>query len=191
MPITKEASMLGSMVRGKQLQEWRKNNIIEYNKTPKKCKLCDISIEYDKRVNNFCSHSCSASYNNKRLPERFCKLCKNILDRDQKNYCNIQHYTEYTHKKNVGLIILGKINNPRILRDYLIEKYGRYCFICKRKTWRGKEVPLDLDHIDGDYTNNFPKNLRLLCLNCHGQTPTYKAGNKGNGKRPIKHRKRR
>lgn len=26
---------------------------------------------------------------------------------------------------------------------------------------------LDIDHIDGDHTNNKKKNLRTLCANCH------------------------
>ena len=30
--------------------------------------------------------------------------------------------------------------------------------------------------------NNKLENLRLLCPNCHAQTPTYKAKNKGNGR---------
>jgi predicted HNH restriction endonuclease len=28
-------------------------------------------------------------------------------------------------------------------------------------------VQLDVDHIDGDRTNNTPKNLQTLCANCH------------------------
>jgi 5-methylcytosine-specific restriction endonuclease McrA len=43
-------------------------------------------------------------------------------------------------------------------------------------------VPIDLDHIDGNSTNNNFENVRLLCPNCHSLTPTYKALNYGNGK---------
>ena len=49
--------------------------------------------------------------------------------------------------------------------------------------WNGKELRLELDHIDGDSTNNTVDNLRLLCPNCHSQTPTYKAKNKGRGRK--------
>jgi hypothetical protein len=38
---------------------------------------------------------------------------------------------------------------------------------------------LQLDHIDGDSDNNYPKNLRLLCPNCHAQTENF--GSKGKG----------
>jgi 5-methylcytosine-specific restriction endonuclease McrA len=45
--------------------------------------------------------------------------------------------------------------------------------------WCGKPVPLELDHIDGDPENNVRENLRLICPNCHAQTPTYKGKNVG------------
>lgn len=37
------------------------------------------------------------------------------------------------------------------------------------------ELPLThhLDHIDGNRSNNDISNLRILCPNCHSQTPTY------------------
>lgn len=39
----------------------------EYLKEPKKCLFCAEVIPFDKRRNNYCNHSCSASHNN---PER-------------------------------------------------------------------------------------------------------------------------
>lgn len=44
--------------------------------------------------------------------------------------------------------------------------------------WCGKEITLDLDHINGDSTDNELSNLRFLCPNCHSQTETYKGHNK-------------
>lgn len=32
-----------------------------YSKSPNKCKHCDLAIEYERRHNQFCSHSCAAS----------------------------------------------------------------------------------------------------------------------------------
>tara|TARA_Y100000310_G_scaffold236261_1_gene239432 strand:- start:1025 stop:1516 length:492 start_codon:yes stop_codon:yes gene_type:complete len=40
--------------------------------------------------------------------------------------------------------------------------------------WNGKPLVLELDHIDGDKMNNEFKNLRILCLHCHSQTPTFR-----------------
>lgn len=47
-------------------------------------------------------------------------------------------------------------------------------------------IPLEIDHIDGDYTNNSEDNLQLLCPNCHSLTSTYKGANKGQGRKDRK-----
>ena len=41
-------------------------------------------------------------------------------------------------------------------------------------TWNGKAIVLELDHINGDKTDNSLENLRILCPNCHSQTKTFR-----------------
>ena len=67
------------------------------------------------------------------------------------------------------------------LRIRLIEEglKQKSCEICKIDTWMGKECPLHLDHINGIHSDNRLENLRILCPNCHAQTPTYAGKNRG------------
>ena len=48
------------------------------------------------------------------------------------------------------------------------------CAICLRVFWIGETIPLQLDHINGNNDDNSLDNLRLLCPNCHAQTPQYR-----------------
>jgi hypothetical protein len=69
------------------------------------------------------------------------------------------------------------------LKNRLIEE-GRFenkCFECGlEETWNGKPISMHLDHKNGNSSDNRIENLRLLCPNCHSQTPTYGGRNKGN-----------
>lgn len=70
----------------------------------------------------------------------------------------------------------------RTLKKFLVETKGHGCSMCARVNWEGKKIPIEIDHIDGNWLNNDLSNLRLLCPNCHALTPTYKNKNKGNGR---------
>lgn len=47
------------------------------------------------------------------------------------------------------------------------------CERCGITDWLGDRLPFELDHIDGDRTNNRLENLRMLCPNCHAQTESW------------------
>ncbi|MGW6951987.1 HNH endonuclease [Streptomyces xanthophaeus] len=54
------------------------------------------------------------------------------------------------------------------------------CRMCGiEAVWQGRPLPLEVDHIDGDWRNNRPENLRLVCPNCHSTTDTYRGRAKG------------
>ena len=53
------------------------------------------------------------------------------------------------------------------------------CEECGIKEWNNKIISFDLEHIDGNSSNNLVENLKILCPNCHSQTLTYKGRNKG------------
>jgi hypothetical protein len=52
------------------------------------------------------------------------------------------------------------------------------CSACGLTTWRGQPLPLHLDHINGDHTDNRLENLRILCPNCHAITDTWCRSNR-------------
>lgn len=71
------------------------------------------------------------------------------------------------------------INSYRLKNRLLQEKVLTYqCSNCRHDTWLDLPIPLELDHIDGNSSNNNLENLRLLCPNCHALTPTYRGKNK-------------
>lgn len=82
--------------------------------------------------------------------------------------------SSYTHTVNL---------KERLIKENVI-KYE--CAICHNKgIWNNNILILQLDHINGDHTDNRLENLRLLCPNCHSQTETF-AGKNNTGKKRYK-----
>lgn len=130
---------------------------------------------------------------NKDLVEfGFCKNCGKKLQKGQKTYCSSKCQQDFQYKEWVirwkngeenG--ISGKYGISGYLRSYILEKYEYKCCECgwNKVNPYTNTLPLEIDHIDGDYTNNSEENLRLLCPNCHSLTSTYKGANKGHGRK--------
>lgn len=66
-------------------------------------------------------------------------------------------------------------NMSSLKRRLINEKRLDYvCALCGNTgEWNGKELVLQLDHINGDHKDNRIENLRFLCPNCHSQTETF------------------
>ena len=52
------------------------------------------------------------------------------------------------------------------------------CEECGTTEWRGEPLAMALHHVNGDPNDNRPENLRLLCPNCHSQTPNFAGRNR-------------
>jgi 5-methylcytosine-specific restriction endonuclease McrA len=79
--------------------------------------------------------------------------------------------------------LAGEVTERITLRQSLARYYGYKCNVCSISEWNGKQLTLQVDHINGHAGNNMPNNLRLICPNCHAQTETFGGRNKGKGRK--------
>ena len=75
-------------------------------------------------------------------------------------------------------------NSPvtqKVLRGY-VERHNILEYKCVNcgcdGNWQGGKIALEIDHENGDNTDNTVENLRYLCPNCHTLTDTYRGKNK-------------
>lgn len=186
-----EAGKLGFLKSKETMEQKHKVFVDSYNQNPKKCAYCSVTIPFDKRYNDYCSRSCAVTVNNKRksMPHP-CSFCgEEIKKRTDRMYCSQDCNRKAKWKefkddcKKTGVISLNDTSSDRKrAKRFLAEERGRACEICSFKEWMGEPIPLILDHIDGNATNNSIVNLRLVCGNCNMQLPTFAGRNKGNGR---------
>ena len=50
------------------------------------------------------------------------------------------------------------------------------CEECGIKEWNKRPLMCHLEHVNGNRRDNSLENLKILCPNCHSQTPTYCRG---------------
>jgi len=159
--------------------------------------------------NVFCSKSCSASYNNiKRSlieikssrikPEQYfkCLSCDVVFVRRPNQIkkghktccsqqCSVKHRVKVKLEERYDQFKNGELTYRSELRKILFEKNGNVCSCCTLTTWLDKPIPLWLDHINGNASDNSPENLRLICLNCDALSNTFGGKNKGKGRRSL------
>lgn len=118
---------------------------------------------------------------------KFCLNCNKPLTSTQTKYCSVSCQMEFQKKEKIEQWKNGQFNGmsgkyslSKTIRDYMLEKAHYQCELCG---WNKinpitQKSPLEIHHIDGNYTNNSEENLQVLCPNCHSLTPSYKALNK-------------
>lgn len=152
-----------------------------------KCKKCGDEFEPKKGLLSFCSMSCR---NSRQFSEE---------TRELKSESGKAHYASLSEVDKQNLREkMGKLRNCRVTSyDYL---FGREfedlawdskrlrimveqdfkCRNCGLSEWLGQPLTLEVDHTDGDRSNNQRDNLVGLCPNCHSLTPTWR------GRHPVK-----
>lgn len=142
------------------------------NAIRKICEKCNIAIT----SNNFKKHQEKCDGSGRKED----KLRSAKEERDQSGYtcdkCNESYNSSRaiaTHVKHCGRSFDQLGFGSR--RLYLLKEANYSCTRCGfSKTREDGQSILEIDHIDGDHTNNTRENLRVLCPNCHALTPNFR-----------------
>lgn len=90
-------------------------------------------------------------------------------------------FPKIKNKKPMEDILSNKYefhSSSHLLKRLVNEGYKEYrCEECGINSWMGKDITLQLEHIDGNHSNNNLNNLKILCPNCHSQTSTFAGRN--------------
>jgi Zn finger protein HypA/HybF involved in hydrogenase expression len=123
-----------------------------------------------------------------------CEWCGGVRAKNKGKFCSKQCHSDYQYHEYINKWLLDIVDGCREntiwrvsdrVRRYLWNKYDGKCSRCGWDTPNPhiNKVILEIEHIDGDCTNNKEDNLDLICPNCHSLTSTYRALNIGNGNR--------
>lgn len=169
------------------------------------CAYCaePLHITEQRRKNSksglyFCSRSHQAlAFSDKNIPvkpgpkgdprRRICPTdgCTTKTENPLCQKCTTQSKIDAWLGGDITASWVSTTREPRpFVKRYLIRTRGDSCEICgfSEKATDGSSV-IQMDHIDGDYTNNLLSNLRLLCPNHHAMTATYGSKNTKGGRR--------
>ena len=116
-----------------------------------------------------------------------CQNCKKEIKNGK--YCSNKCQSLYQSSLKINewlqgenFVRKGGTSIPSWMRKHLLDAANHQCEKCgwNEVNEYTNNIPLEIDHIDGDAYNNLKDNLRVLCPNCHSLTKTFK--NTGNRK---------
>ena len=137
------------------------------------CKICNKQIEQRSWAGHCSGHV--------RSGETLKRIYKNP-DNHRCQICELDFQSSQQlagHNRTVHNRLFEDIKSDGARKNVLLRERGHKCEVCGLNEWCDKMMPIELDHVDGDCTNNSKENLRLICPNCHAQTDTYKGKNVG------------
>jgi len=112
-----------------------------------------------------------------------CTKLQNLLKElniDTSNLDNQKHASRRKQLSNDEIFSENSTVHQSTLRRHYLELYPNdKCSICgNSKIWRGQELSMILDHINGSNHDNRIENLRWVCPNCNSLLPTTGSRNK-------------
>lgn len=124
----------------------------------------------------------------KRILSWCANACGKPVARSGQFYCGLACHSRHRFRLKYSAFveaggIYGHIS-AQFLKKVLRKHLGDRCSRCGWATVHpitGK-VPVEIEHIDGNWENNRLSNLTLLCPNCHSLTSTFRGLNRGAGR---------
>jgi hypothetical protein len=98
----------------------------------------------------------------------------NLVKNIDKFGLDTSHMLHQAHNRGKELINFEGLKGSVQIKKRLIKEKGHVCECCGLSEWLGQPIPLELEHTNGNNRDNSRENLKLLCCNCHAQTPTWR-----------------
>ena len=139
--------------------------------SPKRKKLPRSREEIEQAVSNSKSYSGALSLLGLRAVGGNFGTLQRYLEKYDIDTSHMLH--QGSNKGRIFKPFEGLTSNEAIKKRLIAER-GYCCEGCNLDTWLGLPIALELEHIDGNNRNGDRSNLKLLCHNCHAQTPTWR-----------------
>ena len=155
-----------------------------------KCERCNKEHDGKFGSGRYCSRSCSnarkfTSESNRLKSAAAKRYYKSLSDEERKSMAlerskNIDYAKiSKTWENKLLLSEFDKLTWSSMRLRVILEQKSK-CYECGCSEWRGSELPLEIDHVNGNNKDNSRENLKALCPNCHSITPTWRGRNKKN-----------
>ncbi len=150
----------------------------------KKCEKCGTAHDGHFGSGRFCSRSCANS--NIHTAETRLAISEKLLGKkspkrnveDWKNSLSLAHKKRQKIRESEVLALPYESLRETEKRTRILNEQHGKCLLCGiSQTWNDIPLKFERDHIDGNHQNNFRENLRMICPNCHSQTPTFRRVN--------------
>lgn len=131
---------------------------------------------------------CSIMGIRKRVLSWCPNVCGKPVARSGQFYCSLSCLGQHRFRlKYIAFVDAGGTYghiSSQFIKKVLRKRLGDRCSRCG---WAAiypvtGKVPVEIEHIDGNWENNRLSNLTLLCPNCHSLTSTFRGLNRGAGR---------